>query len=122
MSNGGSSSEYLSYETVKSTMGELNLIFSDYYKLVDTIDTMIENSFNAGTESALSSKLGEGFLNKWNSAADTFNNFKNKFDNYYNDVMKVTETTSDMESAATALVSQITDEIEDAVSDVIAKL
>ncbi len=122
MSNGSSSSEFLSYETVKSTMGDLNLIFSEYYKLVDTIDTMIENSFNAGTESALSSKLGEDFLNKWNSAAATFNNFKTKFENYYNDVMKVTETTSGMESAAAALISQITDEVADAVSDVTAKL
>ena len=114
MSN-SSTSQYLSYETVKSTMEELNGVFSSYYSLVDSLDKIIEGSFNAGDDSALSSKLGSDFLSKWNSAALTFENFKKKFDNYYANVLSVTKTTSDFESGVTAIIDKITDEVEEVV-------
>ena len=103
------SSEYLNYDETKRVMGELNEIFADYYELLTKMDTNIESSFNAGTESALSSKLGSNFLTNWNSAAASFENFKGKFDNYYAKVMKVTENNQEMETTQTQLMYGVND-------------
>lgn len=115
-----STSEFLNYEETKRIMGELNDIFIDYYKLLTEMDEKIESNFSNGAESALASKLGTKFLSKWNYAALSFEGFKNKFDNYYSKVLKVTKNNEEVENTAVTLAYGLGQLVEEAVSEVVS--
>lgn len=106
MSNTGvtATSESVDYALVESKMGELDLIFEDYYKILTDMDTFIEEEINTGDEAALNAaNIGKDFLAKWNSAADQFGALKLKFETLNANVAQVTKNDESLEAEATSL-------------------
>lgn len=95
------SSSYQDYELVKSKMEQMRLVFDEYIKVIEAMNTDIEDNINNGSVSALESNvLGKPFKDKWEVLYTDFKNLEIIFSNAYNNVASTTEANAELEEYA----------------------
>lgn len=95
------SKTYQDYELVKSKMELMRHVFDEYMKVVEAMNTDIEDNINNGNASALDSNvLGGPFKSKWEILYTDFKNLEIIFSNAYNNVAATTEANAELEEYA----------------------
>ena len=95
--------EKFHYENVSAKMNTLNTVFVDFMKLLDTLDTKLNDNFNVGDSAALHGVAASQLIKSWNACSDTFVNFRTEFDNLFNLVKQVSNNNANYEAEVMAM-------------------
>lgn len=97
------SESFQDYDLVKSKMDLMRTVFDEYMKVVEAMNTDIEDNINNGSDSALdSSILGGPFKSKWENLYTDFKNLEIIFSNAYNNVAATTKANAELEETTAA--------------------
>lgn len=82
-------------EQVRSTMGELEDLFSNFAEATGSLNNYIETIINAGEDSAINGVYGEKLLAIWSANSSTFEDFHANFKAWNETVAVVSATNED---------------------------
>jgi hypothetical protein len=94
--------DYFDYDSVKTKMEALNVVFTEFMQVLDSIDVELNDNIDSDDEGALKGVVAKQLLTSWNACSNSFITFRDKFDDilyYVNSV--ATDNTNFEESSKT---------------------